>query len=80
MHLTTHIQNKIGDIQSNTEIITSVTRLNHEYDYIQISSTEGADYKPLEQIEISIVKNNEVLFKGTKYQLYEILKQPNQHP
>ena len=80
MHLTTHIQNKIGDIQSNTEIITSVTRLNNEYDYIQISSTEGADYKPLEQIEISIVKNNEVLFKGTKYQLYEILKQANQHP
>lgn len=80
MHLTTHIQNKIGDIRSNTEIITSVTRLNHEYDYIQISSTEGADYKPLEQIEIVIVKNNEVLFKGTKYQLYEILKQANQHP
>ena len=80
MHLTTHIQNKIGDIQSNTEIITSVTRLNNEYDYIQISSTEGAAYKPLEQIEISIVKNNEVLFKGTKYQLYEILKQANQHP
>lgn len=80
MHLTTHIQNKTGDIQSNTEIITSVTRLNNEYDYIQISSTEGADYKPLEQIEIVIVKNNEVLFKGTKYELYEILKQPNQHP
>lgn len=80
MHLTTHIQNKIGDIQSNTEIITSVTRLNHEYDYIQISSTEGPEYKPLEQIEISIVKNNEVLFKGTKYELYEILKQANQHP
>lgn len=52
------------------------TFLKHEQDYISVDNFEGqgATYKQREQPEIKIVQNGEELFKGTKYELFELLR------
>lgn len=50
--------------------------LRHKEDYISVDDYEGygANYKQREITQIQIVQNGEVLFKGDKYELFEILK------
>ena len=50
--------------------------LRHDQDRITIDDFEGRGdtYKQRESQHIEIVQNGEVLFSGTKYELFDILK------
>lgn len=50
--------------------------LRHNQDRITIDDFEGHgdSYKQREQQHIEIIENGKVLFSGTKYELFEILK------
>jgi hypothetical protein len=50
--------------------------LRHNLDRITIDDFEGHgdSYKQREQQHIEIIENGKVLFSGTKYELFEILK------
>ena len=52
------------------------TFVNHIEDFIKVDNFEGLGegFKKRELSEISIVQNGEILFKGDKYKLFEILK------
>lgn len=50
--------------------------LRHDQDRITVDDFEGsgANYKQREQQKIQIIQNGAILFEGTKYELFEILK------
>jgi hypothetical protein len=52
--------------------------LRHESDYIFVDDFEGRGdtYKQRELSEILIVENGSILFEGSKYDLFNILKSP----
>lgn len=76
-HLTVGTENLMGNArvtQRNKSL--AIIKINHEDDYIKVDSFEGygKTFKQREISEITICQNDVVLFKGTKYELYEQLK------
>ena len=67
---------KGGSIQYKEKIGYVTTFLRHSEDFIAVDDFEGHgnSYKKRELTEIRIVQNGVVLFSGTKYELFEILK------
>lgn len=67
---------KGGNIQYKEKIGYVTTFLSHAEDFITVDDFEGygKNYKKRELTEIKIVQNGVVLFSGTKYELFEILK------
>lgn len=57
-----------------------LAELRHDHDRIIIDDFEGNGdtYKKREQQNIQIIQNGETLFNGTKYELFEILKNAKQ--
>jgi len=53
-----------------------ITFINHIDDFIRVDNFEGfgKEFKKRELSEIKIAQNGEVLFTGSKYELFEILK------
>ena len=50
--------------------------LRHDQDRISIDDFEGqgANYKQREMQQIEIIQNGKILFRGDKYELFEILR------
>lgn len=50
--------------------------LRHKDDYISVDDFQGygSNYEQRELTQIKIVQNGTILFKGSKYELFEILK------
>jgi hypothetical protein len=75
-HLTVGTENTKGNARVTLENKSLViTTLNHDSDYIKVDGFEsyGANFKQREISEITICKNDVILFQGTKYELYEQL-------
>jgi hypothetical protein len=53
-----------------------LTELRHDQDRIIVDDFEGQgnSYKKRELLEITIIQNGKILFKGNKYELFELLK------
>lgn len=76
-HLTVGTENLKGNArvtQENKSLV--IITINHDSDYIKIDSFEGYGntFKQREISEITICQNDVIVFKGTKYELYEQLK------
>jgi len=68
-----------GGNSKTTEVGYILISLRHNQDRISIDdfTGHGDSYKQREQQEIMIIENGNMLFSGTKYELFEILKNNN---
>lgn len=76
-NLAVQTENTKGEKPTYKENYGCVTTfINHIEDFIKVDNFEGfgEGFKERELSEIIIVQNGEVLFKGDKYELFEILK------
>jgi hypothetical protein len=66
---------KGGNVK-NQKVGYVLIELRHDQDKISIDDFEGSGdtYKQREQQKIEVIQNGEVLFSGSKYELFDILK------